>query len=359
MMSLSTTTCLLLMLASQAPKTAAPQGAEPLEVKHVPVAQVSAGQPLVLKAEVAPAWRLDKLIARYHAAGETDWHEVAFERSADGSHAAILPLPPEQRVPLEYYLVARDTSGEESVRFAGREAPHPVLINVTQQTLEREAMLEVYGHRRSRVSSFAEYVDYGSRTGNGGRYPDSYYRLETEYLYRLFTPVSGFRLDAIRIGVGHLRARTASWNDRMEPTGVLDMGLDYGFSELEVGINPHFGLAGRLVLGGNTIGFTAGFGGRLRIGRPTGSRVELEGEYNAGLGAAATIRLAWDTVPRFPMSAAAQVTNIPLGPPGVRLLYRADYALTDAVLLGVQLGYQARTSVGGGPSLGFAASYGW
>ncbi|HSP81076.1 MAG TPA: hypothetical protein VLQ93_21315, partial [Myxococcaceae bacterium] len=210
----------------------------------------------------------------------------------------------------------------------------------------------------SRLSTFAEYVDYGSRDAEGSRYPDSYYRLEMDYLYRLFTQVGSLRLDAIRIGVGHLRGKVPMLGPE-GPTGTVRTGLDYGFSEVELGLSPYFGLAGRLVLGGNATGFTAGFGGRVRIGRPAGSRVELEGEYNAGLGAAATVRLAWDTVPRFPMSAAAQVTNIPSGLPGVRLLYRADYELTEALLLGVQVGYQARTSVGGGPSFGFAASYGW
>jgi hypothetical protein len=64
-------------------------------------------------------------------------------------------------------------------------------------------------------------------------------------------------------------------------------------------------------------------------------------------------------VPRFPMSATVQVTNVPSGPTGVRLLYRVDYKFTDSFMLGAQAGYQARASRGGGPTLGLAASYGW
>jgi hypothetical protein len=367
MMTLSTVTCLLLLLAPQTPPaSAAPStataSAEPLEVRHIPAAQVLVGNNLVLRAEAAPAWRLQALVAHHRSAGETAFRQTAFELSADGTYAAVIALSPEQRVPVEYYVTARDTDGAETVRFASAETPYPVLIEVPQYTLEREALLEVYGQRRSRVSTFAEYVDYGAQTLNGKRYTDRYYRLEADYLYRLFTQVGSVRIDSIRIGVGHLRAKTPPFGllaREGESLPELRPGLDYGFSEVDVGFNPFFGLGVRLMLGGNATGFSAGIGGRMRIGRPNGARVELEGEYTGGLGGAATIRLAWDTVRRFPMSAAAQVTNVPSGPTGVRLLYRVDYLFSDAFALGTQVGYQARASRGGGPTLGLVASYGW
>lgn len=372
MMTLSTATCLLLLLGAQpAPASAAPTPpasatpatpAEPLEVRHVPVAEVSTGEDLVLRSEVAPAWRLGALVAHYRAAGETDFHDKDFELSSDGTYAAVIPVAPEQRVPMEYYLTARDTDGVESVRFASAASPYPVLIQVTPYTLERESLMEVYGQRRSRVSAFGEYVNYGATVINGTRYTDHYYRLEADYLYRLFTEVGGLRIDSIRIGVGHLRSHTPPF-DMAAPAGEvlpeLRPGLDYGFSEVDMGFSPYFGIGLRLVLGGNSGGFAAGFGGKLRIGRPAGARAELEGEYTSGLGGAGTVRLAWDTVRRFPMSAAVQVTNVPSGPVGVRLLYRVHYQLTDSILVGAQAGYQARTTLGGGPTLGFLASYGW
>jgi hypothetical protein len=362
MMTLSTVTCLFLLLAPQTPPAGATPPPEPLEVRHVPAAQVSAGSPLILRAEVAPAWRLGALIAHHRTTGETAFRQTAFELSAEGTYAAVIVLPPEQRAPVEYYLTARDTDGVESVRFASAEAPYPVLIEVPRYTLEREALLEVYGQRRSRVSAFAEYVDHGSQVLNGTRYADRYYRLEADYLYRLFTQVGGLRIDSIRIGVGHLRANTPPFGLTAPEGGALPglrPGLDYGFSEVDVGFSPNVGLGMRLVFGGNATGFSAGFGGRVRIGRPRGARAEIEGEYTGGLGGAGTLRLAWDTVPRFPMSAAVQVTNVPSGPTGVRLLYRVDYQFSDAFSLGAQAGYQARASVGGGPTLGLAASYGW
>ncbi|WP_434390948.1 hypothetical protein [Melittangium boletus] len=365
MMTLSTAaTCLLLLLA-QTPATPPPPAAaaesppaEPLRVWHVPVAQVPAGTSLVLRAEVAPVWRLAALVVHHRTAGETVFQTTAFELSADGTHAASLPVPATQRVPVEYYVTARDTAGEETVRFASAERPYPVLIDVPRSLLEREALLEVYGQRRSRVGAFAEHVDYGATRIVGRRSVDRYYRVEADYLYRLFTPVGELRLDSIRIGVGHLRAQTPPFG-ATQPEDPRTPGLDYGFSEVDVSLHPLFGLGAKLVLGGNLNGFAAGFGGKLRIGRPHGARAELEGEFVQGLGGLGTLRLAWDTVPRFPMSAAVQVTNVPTGPVGLRLLYRVGYQVSDAVLVGAQAGYQARTSIGGGPTLGLLTSYSW
>jgi hypothetical protein len=333
----------------------------------VPAAQVYFGRELLLEAEVTPATRLAALVAHHRAAGETEFRQTPFVLEEPGRYAASLPLHPGQQVPVEYYLTARDTDGNLSVRFASAEAPHSVLVEVPEPQLEREALLGAYGHRRSRVSLFAEYVDFGATRAGTVHYLDRYYRLEADYLHRLLTSVAGVRVDSIRIGVGHLRARVPplhpplppNWPPLEGPPPVVRTGLDYGFSELEVGLSPILGVTTRLVLGGNVEGFAAGLGGRIRIGPTQGAHVELEGETISGLGSTGTVRLAWDTVPRVPMSAAVQVSSFPDGPTGVRLLYRADFELSESLTLGALVGYQARISISGGPSLGLASSYAW
>jgi hypothetical protein len=365
MTTLSTATALLLWLATQTPS--APSAPPPLEVRHVPLAQVYAGRPLTLEAEVTPASQLAELVAHYRLAGETEFREAAFGRNTEGRYAAVIPLPEGHSTPVEYYLTARDAQGMASTRFASAQLPHRVLIQVPEKLLERDAVLKLYAGKRSRVAASAEYVDFGAVSVGTVRYLDRYYRLEMDYLYRLLTDVGGLRVDSIRIGVGHLRARVPpirppapqNWPPLEGAPPTLRTGLDYGFSELDVALSPLFGFASRLVLGGNAEGFAAGLGGRLRIGRPRGSRVELEGETISGLGTSGTVRLGWDTVPRLPMSAAVQVTNFPQGPDGVRLLYRADLEVSDTFTLGAVIGYQARISVGGGPTLGLATSYSW
>jgi len=370
MTSLSTATALLLWLATQAPqapKAPPPPPPPPLEVSHVPLAQVSSGRELVLEAEVTPASRLAALIAHHRTAGEKDFREAAFTLTEEGHYAAILPVPPGQHAPVEYYLTARDTAGQESTPFASAELPHTVLIQVPERELEREALLALYDQRRSRVSLFSEYVDFGPSRAGTVRYLDRYYRLEADYLHRLLTDVGGIRLSSIRIGVGHLRARVPPIQPPIPPNfpplegapSTVRTGLDYGFSELDVGLSSHFGFTTRVVLGGNAEGFAAGLGGQVRIGRERGAHVDLGIETISGLGTTGTVRLAWDTVSRVPMSAAVQVTNFPDGPSGVRLLYRADYELSPALTVGALAGYQARISISGGPTLGLASSYSW
>ncbi len=377
MTPMSSATVLLLWLATQAPQAPqspkAPAAPPPspllaLEVRHLPRAQVLAGrEQLVLEAEVTPAYRLAALVAHHRNAGETAFRETAFELKEASRYAAIIPYSAEQHAPVEYYLTARDTDGNESLRFASAELPHSVLIQVPDRELERSALLASYGHRKSRVSLFAEYVDFGSTRAGAIHYLDRYYRLEADYLHRLLTEVAGLRVDSIRIGVGHLRARVPPIDLPVPPNFpplegaplTVRTGLDYGFSELEVGLSSLFGFTSRLVLGGNAEGFAAGLGGKLRIGPVRGSHVELGAETISGLGTTGTVRLTWDTVTRVPMSAAVQVTNFPDGPTGVRLLYRADFELSPALTLGALVGYQARVSVSGGPTLGLASSYAW
>jgi len=373
MTSISTATALLLWLTTQAPQSPKAPDAPPrlpppaLEVRHLPRAQEASGKELVLEAEVTPAYRLATLVAHHRNAGETAFRETAFELKEASRYAAIIPIPSEQRVPVEYYLTARDTDGKESLRFASAELPHTVLIQVPDHELERSALLASYGHRKSRVSLFGEYVDFGSTRAGPVHYLDRYYRLEADYLHRLLTEVAGMRVDAIRIGVGHLRARVppiqlpvpSDWPPLEGAPPTVRTGLDYGFSELNVALGSHFGFTSRLVLGGNAEGFAAGLGGSLRIGPVRGSHVELGGETISGLGTTGTVRLAWDTVTRVPMSAAIQVTNFPDGPTGVRLLYRADFEVSPTFSLGALIGYQARISISGGPTLGLASSYAW
>ncbi|HYH95051.1 hypothetical protein [Hyalangium sp.] len=370
MTSLSAATALLLWLttqAPQAPKAPAPPPRASLEVRHIPLAQVFSGREIILEATVTPASRLGALIAHHRTAGEAAFRETAFTLTTEGDYAAHIPVPPEQHAPVEYYLTARDTEGKESVRFASAEHPHTVLIQVKDGVLESEALLASYDHRRSRVSLFAEYVDFGSTRAGTVRYLDRYYRLEADYLHRLLTEVAGVRLNSIRIGVGHLRARVppiqlpvpADWPPLEGPPRTVRTGLDYGFSELDVGLSSRFGFTTKVMLGGNAEGFSAGLGGQLRIGPARGSHVELGVETTSGLGTTGTVRLAWDTVTRVPMSAALQVTDFPDGPAGVRLLYSADFELSPALTLGAMVGYQARISISGGPTLGLASSYAW
>ncbi len=347
---------------------ATPQGgtapAVALVVRHLPVAEVAAGSDLVLRAEVNPAWRLGSLLAQWRVAGDPAWQKAAFERSPDGGMVAVVPGGRVQRPAIEYYLSARDVDGTETLPFASASQPHPVAVLADPATLHREAIIEVYGRRRSRAAVFGEAVSYGVARTPVGDYPDWYMRAEADYLYRIFGVILFFRIDTIRIGMGTMRAQTAPEQAWTAPPlsgtpPASKTGLDYGYAETELSFNPYFGIAGRLVLGGSARGFAAGVGGRMRIGRPRAARVEIEADTVNGIGATGGFRMAWDTVEGLPMSATIQVTNVPSGPAGIRISYRIDWEMKEWLTVGAQFGYQARAALGGGLSAGLATAVAW
>ena len=343
---------LLLVLAAAKPEPA-------LIVRHLPPVEAKAGTELLLRADVTPAYRLAGLWV-YSRRGDSGRYEAAaFGRDADGSYAVKLELPPREGV-LEYYLSAQELGQPARPVFASAEHPFQVLIHPDTEAEETRRWLGHTGGTRSRVDITADWVDYGRADIAGQRFADHYYRGEVAYRYAILDALGALRIDTIRLGVGTMRANVPPVGGALEAYAAGGKaGLDYGFSEVAVGLSPWVGVTTRLIIGGNREGFAAGAGGMLRLGKAFGSRVELAAESTSGIGTSGTFRLCWVTVPRVPMSAAVQLTNVPTGVTGVRFVYSADFELFPSLTLGARIGYQARRSLGGGLSFGFGASYGW
>ncbi len=347
-------------LAPPADNTEADAGPT-LRVEHLPVAEVQAGADVVLKAEAIPPWQLGELVVFHRRSGEQAFRRATFERSAEGHYVASIPTEDTRRTPVEYYLAARQVDGALSNRFASAETPHPVLVHLDEDAEEKNLLLAMEDYRRSRVGVFAEYVDYGQVKTPSLTYPDRYYRGEIDFRYLLYERLLFARVEHIRIGMGRMRGTTPydlTLRDSLAKA-PNQTGIDYGFSEVAWSFHPLFGGSTRMLLGGNDIGFSAGVGGKIRIGAEDGSRVELEGEVAGGIGASGAFRLAWNTVPKVPMSATVQLTNVPAGPVGMRFIYKADWQATDVFSIGAQVGYQARRAVGGGISFGLSSGVSW
>src|SRR5262245_22975126 len=90
------------------------------------------------------------------------------------------------------------------------------------------------------------------------------------------------------------------------PDGV---GLYYGFAEVRWRFGRLVRFDVRAVLGANTRRFTGGGGGQLLIGYDPGTHLALGVEGVAFVGVRAWLRLAWNTVPRFPMAFTIEATN--------------------------------------------------
>jgi hypothetical protein len=105
-------------------------------------------------------------------------------------------------------------------------------------------------------------------------------------------------------------------------------------------------------------GFSAGFGGLIRVGRIAATRWELGFEALSDTGTLTFMRFAWNTVPRVPMSLGVEISDWPDGdvnPAGTRLLYDLGWEASDNVTLVGRFGYASRSDgIEGGTVFGLS-----
>jgi hypothetical protein len=215
-----------------------------------------------------------------------------------------------------------------------------------------------YNQTRAEVLARGEYVDFGVTPQNVGlcRPPapacvDWYYHLEASFRYRFLRIVR-----SIRFGFGHMRGYTTTVNPRVGATTGLNasVGADYGLGEIELGFASWFRGSVGLLLGANELTVYAGATVRLEF-IPTPYSLLSFGWWGLlGVGNVVDGWLRWTTVPRTPMGAGIELSNLPGANAawGTRLLVEVARELGRHVVLGARGGYQARSLVAGGLSAG-------
>lgn len=311
--------------------------AEP--VRHVPPAEAAAGTDLELVAVAPPT--VPRLVVHYRTPGDAQFQTQELVRKDRAGWVAVVPAAKVAAPGLEYYL---DAGG--AAVFASAEAPHWTRVATTDTGLRRARDEARSKHRRSRLHSLAEYVDYG-KTANG--LVDRYYRVDADYSYRLWA----YPLDEIRVGSSLLIGKTEG--DAMECGSAQPCNVDAGFKVsgwFELGFAPieGIGLDGRLMALATQSGFALGGRGELRVGVRDGTHVASGIEYMADVGTSGLFRFGWGTVPLTPMSATVEITKLPASSTavGVRLYYDISRQLSDTLRLGVRIGYAAREQDRGG-----------
>jgi hypothetical protein len=366
-----------LALAAPSSLARAASADQPALVRHVPPAQVTAGEPLRVEAQVERGWKLDALVLHWRRSGGP-WNEAAFGKTGAVRWAAIVAGPDVAPPAIEYFITSREHGGPAVERFATAASPHPVLVSPPDDDLDRQERLFRYRGHRSRARAVGEWVSFGShgRDAAGASYRDAYYRAEAAYLYRIL----GF-FESIELGMVHFRGdvpppgafRAGSSSEPSRATG-----MDYGYAEIALALTEVVGVKGRLLLGADDQGFATGAGASLRLGEVTRAHLELGAETIQRVGSDGFVRFAWDTVPRWPMALSLHVTNQPAAtkpaappapfetqrldegaPTGVRAVWEVGYELTRAITLSVRAGYQARVSTAGGPTLGAGLDVEW
>ena len=320
-------------------------------VHHVPPAEAQPDAALVLEATVASAWTAPLELLYRRVGGPTAWKTVRFEQAGDGRWQATIPAADAVPPGIEYFVA----SGL-GAHFASAADPWRVAIRRSAHERRVAAELERVHGRRFRVRVAGEYASFGDRPPMplAAATADDFVRLDVDIQYRLLR----YPLHALRFGYTQLRGPARPYAGCTEQCDK-DAGFQPGgWTELRLEPFPQLFIDARVMAVAVNTGFNMGGRGELRLGQEDASHIAFGFEYVGDVGGSYWFRLGWDTVPRVPMAATIELSDLPElhRRTGVRLLYDVFYPLDAGLRVGVRAGYQARDQQIGGVSVGVNAS---
>lgn len=324
---------------------------------HRPIVSVGVGEAVSLIAtwqDSAPP-PVD-LFLYYRRFGQTGFERVRFGLRDTSTLLAQIPESLLRPGTLEYYISSRpsDAGNEpEQLHFASPAWPHAVTVQIDDSERRLREMLAQHVGNRSQFRFQGLYVDRGQRTvistdGLSQRsMRDYYYRLEGDFTYRILSAVY-----SIRIGGGVVRGESFTLANPL-PVYVDNVGLTYGFAEVRFRFGRLVRMDVRATLGAGPQHFDGGGGGQILIGRDPGTHFAVGIDGVSSVGIRAWLRLAWDTVPKVPMSFTLETSNLPLGQDMGGLMYLTlGYRFNRYFSFDATIGYAHRDKEVGGPMLG-------
>ncbi|MBI5499696.1 MAG: hypothetical protein HY907_05605 [Deltaproteobacteria bacterium] len=311
---------------------------------------------LVVAIDAPDMIRLVQMHVRHE--DERGYREFDLTRDGDFYFRGTIPAEFVREDGFQYFLVAVTTAGAEVPLGGTPERPIAVPVE------ERFEAPPVRSDRSNLHTSF-EYVDF--YVNSFAR--DYYLKFEADFRY-----VVGSWFYALRMGFGIFDGsggpvETTDWtgNDESLPDPE-PISYRYGFTELEFRFHELFYLIGRISfgsasayeLGGRAPEALVGGGGRIRIGRPNGTNLELGGGYTEALGYEANVSVNLGLVEDVPLRAHIIVTDMPLNDDlGVRLVAEAGWRPTPWFEFAGLAGYDIRDINHTGLSLGLGLTFLW
>jgi hypothetical protein len=295
-----------------------------------------------------------ELDARFHGAvvhvrrrGATSYRSLPMKSLGPRYWGATLPGDAVEEPGMEYFAEGVLANGRAVAIIGNASEPRDAVVDprpIPGKDPETVAQ----------ASLASEYASFNTKKAN-----DWVFQTEGAFAWRLRD--EGIR--AVRSGFGVLRGKGGSLRDLDElgrdPT---DVGLTYGYLELEVAPAVSYALIGRPILGLRDNGVTGGAQGFVRIGHDLRTNLLLGGEVLGGVGLRGIVQLDWRTIRRVPVTLRTEVTNQPAGvrgDVGARAIAQVGYEVLDGLVLAARASYQGRTINHAGPGAGLAASYQW
>jgi hypothetical protein len=308
------------------------------QVLHVPPGHADQGHDLQIAAVVEDAWTEAALLLRYRpAASAAPYRERAFERSSAGGYYVTVPGAEVQRPGVEYYIAGALPDGTQIDHFASAAAPYQVLVSPTLAQRWEERDRARLGGRLSTFSIDVRGHDFGNRFDHA----DRFLRGELTWTHHLLG-----RLYAISIGYGLLEGQTP--DGYMPESASQRQGARYGAGGVRLRLSPSVWLDTQAIIGVSRSDFIVGAGGAVLFGQPWRAHVALGGELLEELGPTGWVRLQWDTVPPFLMSATVVRTNIPSAvlEHGSFVVYELSYPVSPRLTMRGSLSFGARDGAG-------------
>ena len=247
---------------------------------------------------------------------------------------------------LEYFVEGVLADGSTVAVVGSASEPREAEVETLETSVREPGQL-------AQVSLQSEFVSFNVKKAN-----DYVFQTEGSVGWRLHD--EGVR--ALRSGFGVLRGKGGSLRDLDElgkpPENV---GLTYGYVEVEVAASSTFSFIGRPIIGLRDGGLTGGAQGFLRIGNDLKTNLSIGGEILGTVGQRGIVQLEWRTIPRVPIVLRTEVTNQPASSRdvGARAIAQIGYQFVRDFTVAARVSYQGRTINHAGPGAGLAVSYQW
>ncbi len=334
-------------------------------IYHEELEELRQGEPAWLVFAAADWQDVTDLRVHLRRKGESSYELMRPEASGALQRRLQVPAMWIKSPGFEYFVAITRVNGVTTT-LAG-QAALPTSVAVTQP-------LGQAGAQADSGSSFrllGEYVDF-----NRGRRDDEVGLGMADLTYRIG---GGGQLYSFQMGYGVLAGRGGRVAERDDTLTVHTSGYSkgktvakddtlasrsaafkYSYLGAEWALHRMFHATTRLVVGLDDSGLDSGVELAGRIGAEDGTNLLLGASSLAGLGRAAFVALTARVLDNLPMTGILEVTNRPVREDiAIRLIYEAGWRATKHFELTGRLGYNLRTIVHAGVSVGGGIAFHW